>query len=61
MYMNCKNIEVQLKNDGMPYMFKEANLYLEDNILCVECLDGFTYCFPIENIWKYLFKRKEIK
>lgn len=56
--MKCKKIKVQLKDGGVPYIFQESSLYLENNILCIESSDGFTYCFPIENIVEYIYKKE---
>ena len=58
-HMNCKQIEVQLKDGKLPKIFIKSNLHLEDNILHVEDeLYNVTYCFPMENVLYYQFKRE---
>lgn len=53
--MNCKELRVKIKDDGIPYSFENAKLRLMDKMLVVDS-DTSRYCFPIENVLYYRFE-----
>jgi hypothetical protein len=56
--MNCKELKVKIKDDGVPYIFNDVKFCVEDNMLVVDDTNTSTYCFPMENVLYYRFEKQ---
>lgn len=55
--MKCEELKVKIKDDGVPYIFKNVEFCVEDNMLCVDDTETSTYCFPMDNVLYYRFEK----